>query len=409
MKDIKRPLSLDKAQEVTNQIIKELNNCKDSYMINGFTAKGCSYNLRDHLNNLIESDNLYCTELLITNNTDKQMFGIYILPNMSDWQIARIINDEYGEENKINEFRMEIDTGLFKMNYSSREILAMMLCDIYGTMGLNMVDKIRFAIEACVCNTGRAAAGYIPKLITKKHEYGIFRYVFTSFLRNLYTFAGDNQVIMPFGSEKHIHIIQALNMMPIIEDIYKDHVVALHGGSNPGSEINMIRWVFDLIDDLDMHLSDAIDTLATIKSTTGSKLEYNLLTAAIEGLKSGVDMSPTDKYVKESTILEGFSLFKSLKTNGLRGIEDDLYEYKIRIKNCEDEEEAMYILRQINTRLTILDDYVRNEDKLSENERQRWLNDIEDYKNLRYQLGQKKIGSKKQYGIFIDYDKLDQL
>lgn len=409
MDTIKQPLSLDKAQEIVKNIINELDNCKASYMMNGFTAKGLSYNLRDNLNNLIESDNLYCTELLITNNTDKQMFGIYILPNMSDWQIARIISDEFGEEIKINEFRMEIDTGLFKRGYSSKEILAMLLCDLYGVMSPQMVTRIRFAIEACVCNTGRAAAGYITKLITKKHEYGIFRYVFTSFLRNLYTFAGDDQVIMPFGSEKHIHVIQALDLMSIIEDIYKDRTVSLNGGTNPGSEINMIRWAFDLIDDLEMHLSDAIDTLATIRSMTGSKLEYNLLTAALEDLKSGVDMSPMDKYVKESTILEGFSLFKSLKTNGLRGIEDDLFEYKIRIKNCEDEEEAMYILRQINTRLTILDDYVRNEDKLSESERQRWLNDIEDYRNLRYQLGQKKIGGKKQYGIFIDYDKLDQL
>ena len=215
--------------------------------------------------------------------------------------------------------------------------------------------------------------------------------------------------MLPFGSERHVHILQALGMMSVAEDIYKDRTVALYGGTNSGSEINVIRWAFDLIDNLDMHLLDAIDTLATIKSMTGSKLEYNLLEAVIDSLKSTVDMDPMDKCVKESTILEGFSLFKSLKINGLRGIEDDLYEYKIRVKNCEDEEDAMYILRQINTRLTILDDYVRSEDKLSENERQRWLNDIEEYKNLRYQLGQKKIGGKKQYGIFIDYDKLDQL
>lgn len=410
MKDIKQPLSLDKAQEVTLEIIGELRNCRNYWLRNDFTAaKKCSRYLRDHLNTLIESDGLYCSEVLITNNTDKQMFGIYILPTMDDFNIGRIISDECEEEEiKINEFRLEIDTSLFK-DYSSREILAMMFCDIYGTMAPDMVTRIRFAIEACICNSGRDATGYIVKLITKKYEYNIFRYVFTSFLRNLYTFAGDNQIMLPFGSERHVHILQALGMMSVAEDIYKDRTVALYGGTNSGSEINVIRWAFDLIDNLDMHLLDAIDTLATIKSMTGSKLEYNLLEAVIDSLKSTVDMDPMDKCVKESTILEGFSLFKSLKINGLRGIEDDLYEYKIRVKNCEDEEDAMYILRQINTRLTILDDYVRSEDKLSENERQRWLNDIEEYKNLRYQLGQKKIGGKKQYGIFIDYDKLDQL
>ena len=37
---------------------------------------------------------------------------------------------------------------------------------------------------------------------------------------------------------------------------------------------------------------------------------------------------------------KGFSIFKGLKQSGLRSIEDDLYEYKIRVKNCEEQDEA---------------------------------------------------------------------
>ena len=94
--------------------------------------------------------------------------------------------------------------------------------------------------------------------------------------------------------------------------------------------------------------------------------------------------------------------------NGLRGIEDDLYEYKIRFKNCETEEEAMYILRQINTRISILEDYLYNTE-VSPAEAARWRSVIDSYRSLRDELGRKKISNKKQYGICVDYDALDKL
>lgn len=396
-----KPLTIEEAKEIANNVIESLNSCIICYVDKGYVETILEENVRVRLNNLLESDNLHCTDFFITNNIDKPLFGIYVLPNISDYDIAKIKDDEDISSVRFGYFRIEVDIKLFSQSYTVKEIFAMMLCDIYGMMAPDAALKIRTGIEACVCNTGRAAAGYIIKPISKKHEYAVLRYVFVSFLRNLYTFAGDDQIIIPFETN---HIVSALGLDIVIRDIYRDRNITF----KPGSEINMFRWAFNLLDDFDLHLSDAIDTLATIKSTTGSKLEYNLLSATLEALKSGVDMDTADKYVKESYIME-FSLFKSLKTNGLRGIEDDLYEYKIRIKNCEDEEDAMYILRQINTRLTILDDYVRNEDELSERERQRWNACIDSYKDLRYQLGQKKIGGKKQYGIFIDYDKLDQL
>ncbi len=100
--------------------------------------------------------------------------------------------------------------------------------------------------------------------------------------------------------------------------------------------------------------------------------------------------------------------FKNLKLNGLRGIEDDLYEYKIRTKNCETEDEAMYILRQINTRINILEDYLASTE-VSPAEANRWRSVIDSFRDLRAELAKKKISNKKQYGIFIDYDQYDKL
>ena len=103
------------------------------------------------------------------------------------------------------------------------------------------------------------------------------------------------------------------------------------------------------------------------------------------------------------------SLFASLKKSGLRGLEDALYELTIKVKNCEEEDEAIFILRGINTRLSIIEDYIYNTPDLSDNERKKWTLIAMKYRELREELAKKKIGNKKQYGLFFDYSQLDQL
>ena len=101
------------------------------------------------------------------------------------------------------------------------------------------------------------------------------------------------------------------------------------------------------------------------------------------------------------------SSFKRLKVNGLRSIEDDLYEFRMRAKAAKTEDEAMYTLRQINARLAILDDYIRYED-IDEEERQKYVELIMQYKEVREYLSTKKVFNKKNYGIWFDYDQLDK-
>ena len=69
----------------------------------------------------------------------------------------------------------------------------------------------------------------------------------------------------------------------------------------------------------------------------------------------------------------------------------------------------MYILRQINTRLSILEDYLYNTPGLSDAEKSRWGNLANQYRELRVELAKKNVAAKKAYGIFIDYEKLDNL
>ena len=144
------------------------------------------------------------------------------------------------------------------------------------------------------------------------------------------------------------------------------------------------------------------DTLRDAKSFTGSRL----IKSEIDKTIDAVDNINNQIVIEGATLNEHFdkahissvnelSLFQSLKRSGLRSIEDDLYEFTIRMKNCE---------------LNILEDYLtQNADNINENERKHWQAVANQYRNLRNELAKKKIGNKKQYGIWFDYDKLDQL
>ena len=158
------------------------------------------------------------------------------------------------------------------------------------------------------------------------------------------------------------------------------------------------------------------DTLKESKDLTASKL----IKAEIDKTLAAINRIDAEILVEGTKLISGLnkpgcnrllesSLFKGLKQSGLKSIEDKLYEYSLLIKNCDTEEDAMYILRGINTRLSILEDYIYNTKDISDAERKKWESVAMQYRLVREQLIKKKIANKKQYGLFFDYDQLDYL
>lgn len=380
--------------------------------------KSGSYNIvglwcefKDILNELLHDFNMRCTSIRMSNNTDKKEFDVYVLPQLSNDTIERIICGNYDIDcPKIIDFSLDIDSKML-MVYDPPEVVSMIVADIQAMANIHIYDILQFAINAYICNSGKAAAGYIipcEELWSSGWKMNVVKYAMVSFLRRMYCVCDSD----PIHATWTTPLMQVAGMCDICNNIHRDRITHLRGGYETDSNVAMsvFEWAFSIIDNPELHLCDAINTLSAIRDTTGSELEANWIKSIINSIRVGTNTDGNCNNMRESAVLnEGFSLFKSLKINGLRGIEDDLYEYIIRIKNCEEEEDAMFILRQINTRLTILDDYLRNTDKISDSERERWQGCINSYRELRAQLGQKKIGGKKQYGIFIDYDKLDQM
>ena len=80
-------------------------------------------------------------------------------------------------------------------------------------------------------------------------------------------------------------------------------------------------------------------------------------------------------------------------------------EYAMRVKNIDDEASAIQLMRQINSRMGIISDYLSEED-LSEHERKRWDKLYEKYDKIREEMIKKPIYSRKMYGLFVDYNAL---
>ena len=108
--------------------------------------------------------------------------------------------------------------------------------------------------------------------------------------------------------------------------------------------------------------------------------------------------------LSESTKRKG--LLYQMKRNGLKSIEEDLFEYTMRLRNVETQDEALLLMRQINSRMSILEDYLR-EENIDEADRKRWTKCYEDYLKLREQLSKKTVYNRKMYGLFVDYNALD--
>ena len=169
----------------------------------------------------------------------------------------------------------------------------------------------------------------------------------------------------------------------------------------------ILDFVFRVYTNMKFARIPALKTLEKSKSYTGSTLEKKEIDKVIKAIQN-ID---TDVLGESTELMESVkrknSLFKRLKVNGLGSIEDDLYEFRMRAKAAKTEDEAMYTLRQINARLAILDDYIRYED-IDEEERQKYVELIMQYKEVREYLSTKKVFNKKNYGIWFDYDQLDK-
>ena len=164
------------------------------------------------------------------------------------------------------------------------------------------------------------------------------------------------------------------------------------------NKLIVLQWTLRLYTDVKFKRIRAIHLLQNAKKITASALvnrELNIMIRALNQIDDDILVQESLNIFKQAS-----KIYKGFKYRGMRSLEDDLYELQLRIKNVDVEEEALAILRQINMRLAMIDDYVTTE-KLSSSELERWWNLKNKYLLLREELSKKTIYNSKYYGLFV--------
>ena len=362
-------------------------------------------NLKDMIDLLNEIfDENKCTDIIYTLNTDKQFFAMNISPAMNGSDALTILSTDANI--RLVNYQIEFDSKLFDIGLDSAELTAVLLYEIASMMDNNEIfENLRALVDTRLISNDdvlliRNSVNYAQLIILAAKDT----------MRKL------SSILYKDSTEDLlIPAIQATNMSENILSAKEKILASISNSSDTlRSPIPVILdWVLLMYRDIKRNKSLIYDTLVDAKTFTGSKLEIREFNACIEALNridttiSFNESINTYFENKNMSILNEVSIFKALKKNGLRGLENELYEYTMRVKNCTNTEDAYLIMRGINSRLGILEDYLYNE-TLSDHDRKHWEAVVESYRQLRMVLAKKKFEDK-QYGLFFDYSALDKL
>ena len=349
--------------------------------------------IHNSLNSLF--DYAQCEKVIYTINTDKLPFGIYIDPKITNYDLMNLLFEDRSSEFKISRYTVEIDSKLFMEGLSPDDITKMILHDVEIMLSGDIVDKLKNLIDIYTASIDTVS------IRSSINANAILIYAIKDTLNKLSS-SLYGKYDFKFYTDEIIDKISKLDYENI--SIYDSF-----------PKVIILQWAFMVYNDLKTNYAMIKSTLEEAKDITGSKLIQNIIDKTLAAInRTGYELVDESaslvKFIDAKNIpLNEVSIFKSLKTSGLRAIENDYYEYAILVKSASDENEAMYALRGINTRINILTDYIYNTPNISDSERKHWEGVVQMYQDLRIKLTKKNILNKKSYGIWFDYSKLDNL
>ncbi len=334
-----------------------------------------------------------CVTVIVTDNHDNIPFGIHVSPTINNVDLMTILVDT--EEFELDRYTVEIDSKLVDFIEESDLIAVYLLDTIAGVTSPDTIKTLRAIIDITLNSTGdtiniRNSANYGAILI-----YGI-----KNMIRKIVN-CSDKKYI----ESDEFEIDELLERLSVKLSANGSWIEVEAGDP----KMSVLAWALLVYNELDTEYKDAVRTLTDARPLTGSELEKIEIDKCIKSLHRASMETVTEAVLHE---FKGLSIFRTLKQNGLRGLEDDLYEYKVRIKNVQDQGDAIYIMRCINSRLAILEDFLATEPNLKEADRARWQGVIDSYRELRAKLSEKKFATADRTlnaYLNFDYSKLDAL
>lgn len=332
-----------------------------------------------------------CAGVYFTENTDKMFFGMRVIAVIDADDIYDYLT---GNENvRIGKYMMEIDSKLLNpvMGLGPEEMTAITLHEVG-----HLVNDSTPITDARNYMTSFLADNKETLSMTDSIHYKeILAYGLKDFLakdRSIF-YTTDEQEILADEFVRGCGYDRYLDsaFKKIISNnakLYADYDV---------SKFTTFAWTLRLYKSLRFRRVGALKTLAKAKQMAASKLDK----MEMENVARRITRIDDDALL-ESVADRVKAKMRKMRYESMRSLEDDYYEISMRIKNVEDEDDALYLMRQINTRLGIMEDYLNTED-LDEKEKKRWWDTIDKFKALRKKLADSTTYRSKTYGIYVNY------
>ena len=341
-----------------------------------------------------------CNKFIFTRNYDKMPFGCIVFPNLEN--VAEFIVGT--GDLQFTSMAVELDSKVFDYGLTDEEITMLILYNCYHIMNDKRNDDIHYEIDMFFANGTNSCD--VCMNISNIYAYAPILKMGLLDTLNMMT----SCLNLPDGilNDPFLESLGLYGLQEMLNKLYRN-IPGCNNEIMRRPNLSMLSWCLRLYNNINLERIPALRLMEKAKEINASELyrvEFDQVITAINNIKS-------DKYVIESAVnkilresKKNGGLFSSLRYNGLRDIENDLYEFQIRARNSDGENEVMYALKQINARLAILDDYIKGHPE--DPELERWIGVKMQYLDIRDAIAKKRL-HKRAYGVFVDYNALDKL
>lgn len=361
-----------------NEFIQILNN------INNHGGRSSDLNkLKNELNRFFKKQR--CKEVIYTKNTDKVFFGMSVSPIMNDNDVVMILNSD--KKYIINEYYLEIDSKLFDpdLGLTSRELLAVLLHEVGHMVNTTEpVDNARNALDLYLAKTKSTldiAESLNQKAILSFGLRDVMRKTISIFEKDQSEEISADEFVYKCGYGDELQ--------SALHKIVKRRNSIVNERDN---KLAIFMWSIALYKNIRLQRIPALRLIKKGKQITCSELQKRDLERLERNLK-GIDLS-----VNESA--DGLKKLymdrvNRIRSKGIKSLKEDYYELALRAKNIDLTDEALIILRRINSNMSIIQDYLEAEN-LDDRTRDEAFNILEQYEELRQKLIKKDLYKEKQ-------------
>lgn len=346
--------------------------------------------LKNELNRFY-SGNGRCKQVLFTRNTDRAFFGMCVYPHVTPNAVSDAFTSSKSKGRYNFDYMVEFDSKLFEElnGFTGSELTAILLHEV----GHIAIDE---------SNNAEVISDFVNEYITTKdttisiknvsNASELLRYAYIRTIQKLNSIFNKNQE--EFRADRF-----AIDMGygPSLESAFVK-ILKAKGSIAPTGKFNTLIWTLTTYKHLYQRKKFLIKCMDEVNEYTGSRLDRDMnnnLKKALSRVKisEGFIVSDRMEYIHEA--------FGKIKTSALRAIEDDAYVYEVRIKNIDNEIEAIDLLRDINNKINIVSDYLELEKNISDHEIRRWNMLLDKLRALREALSKSEAYKPKYYGLYV--------